>query len=67
ADAALLFDPTDVESMTTAIDRIASDTALRTSLASTGAVRAGTFTWDKAARTTLSAYADALELAEERS
>ncbi len=67
ADAALLFNPTDVESMTTAIDRIASDPALRASLASRGAVRAATFTWDTAARTTLSAYAAALELAEARS
>jgi glycosyltransferase involved in cell wall biosynthesis len=67
ADAALLFDPTVVESMTAAIDRIASDPALRASLASRGAVRAATFTWDAAARTTLSAYAAALELAEARS
>lgn len=67
ADAALLFDPTVVESMTAAIDRIASDPALRASLASRGAVRAATFTWDTAARTTLSAYAAALELAEARS
>lgn len=67
ADAALLFDPTVVESMTAAIDRIASDSALRTSLVSKGAVRAATFTWDAAARTTLSAYAAALELAGARS
>jgi glycosyltransferase involved in cell wall biosynthesis len=67
ADAALLFDPTVVESMTEAIDRIASDPALRASLASKGAVRAATFTWDTTAKTTLSAYAAALEVAEARS
>ena len=67
ADAALLFDPTVVESMTAAIDRIASDRALGASLASRGASRAPLFTWDRAARTTLSAYAAALEIAEARS
>jgi glycosyltransferase involved in cell wall biosynthesis len=67
ADAALLFDPTVVESMTAAIDRIASDQALRASLASRGAARAATFTWAAAASTTLSAYSDALALAEARS
>jgi glycosyltransferase involved in cell wall biosynthesis len=66
-DAALLFEPTVVESMSAAIDRIASDAALRSSLVSRGAARAASFTWDAAARTTLSAYAAALELAEARS
>jgi glycosyltransferase involved in cell wall biosynthesis len=66
-DAAVLFEPTVIESVTTAIDCIASDPALRASLASRGAVHAATFTWEKAARKTLSAYTAALEVAEARS
>jgi glycosyltransferase involved in cell wall biosynthesis len=65
-DAALLFDPTSVEDMSNAINRIASDTALRAILASRGIARATTFTWEDAAKGTLSAYDFALEHAEAR-
>jgi glycosyltransferase involved in cell wall biosynthesis len=48
-DAALLFEPTSVESIADALWTLATDEALRRELAKRGAARAGTFTWPDAA------------------
>jgi glycosyltransferase involved in cell wall biosynthesis len=65
-DAALLFDPSVVEPMTSAIDAVISDEHLRRKLASLGTRRAAMFTWEKSASTTTAAYKAALENAWQR-
>ncbi len=55
-DAALLVDPTDVDSLTHAITRLLDDEALRADLAARGRERAAAFTWEKAARQLLDHY-----------
>jgi len=65
-DAALLFDPSVVEPMTTAIDAVISDEHLRRRLRSLGNRRAAMFTWEKSASATTAAYKAALENARER-
>jgi glycosyltransferase involved in cell wall biosynthesis len=55
-DAALLVDPTDVDSMTVAIWRMLSDSALRRQMRQKGLRRAGCFSWKKAALETLDIY-----------
>lgn len=50
ADAALPLDPEETESIAEAIERIASDEALRTQLREAGLARAREFTWRRAAR-----------------
>ncbi len=52
-DAALFFDPLDDGAMAAALDRIASDAALRKTLATTGPLRARPFTWQHTAEQTL--------------
>jgi glycosyltransferase involved in cell wall biosynthesis len=66
-DAALLFEPTDVTAMAIAIDRLVTDSDLRTRLMETGIERASGFTWESTADSTLEAYAFALSHARERS
>jgi glycosyltransferase involved in cell wall biosynthesis len=63
-DAALLFQPTEVEAARAALDRIVYDSAVRADLALRGSIRAAMFTWEAVARRTLSAYASALQFAE---
>ena len=56
-DAALLVDPHDVDALAAAIGRVLRDEALRRRLRLAGIARAGQFSWEKAARQTLDAYA----------
>jgi glycosyltransferase involved in cell wall biosynthesis len=55
-DAALLFDPGDVEDMRGAIERLLGDEAERERLRAAGRARAATFTWERTARLTLESY-----------
>lgn len=59
-DAALYFDPTDVEDMNHAIERLLGDGDLRRRLADAGFTRAQRFTWDETAAATLASYDRAL-------
>ena len=56
ADAALSFDPYDVEEIAHAVRTILSDSALSERLRSAGPVRASSFTWDAAAHRTHQLY-----------
>lgn len=64
ADAALLFDPREVDDIAAAIDRLIGDGALRHRLRERGTVRAGSFTWSDAARRHLGVYRRARETRE---
>jgi glycosyltransferase involved in cell wall biosynthesis len=55
-DAALLVDPQDVDALTSAMARLLSDEALRADLRQRGIERAAQFSWERAARETLSVY-----------
>ena len=55
-DAALLFDPRDVDAIAAAIDRLAGDERLRRDLRERGLSRAREFTWEAAARRHEEAY-----------
>lgn len=59
-DAALSFDPRDVEAMADAIRRLVSDPGLRADLACRGSERARLFSWDQSAQFTMRAYREAL-------
>ncbi len=52
-DAALLVDPHDPEAIADAMERVASDAALRARLCAAGRARAAEFTWRKTAEETL--------------
>ena len=55
-DAALLVDPTDVEAWTVALHRLLTDDTLWEELRERGLRRARQFSWERAARETLSVY-----------
>jgi alpha-1,3-rhamnosyl/mannosyltransferase len=59
-DAALLFDPYDVEAMASAIGRLVGDPALRQELAAKGHEQAARFSWEKTAAGTVESYRRAL-------
>jgi glycosyltransferase involved in cell wall biosynthesis len=59
-DAALLFDPHEGPAITEALLRLLEDSALRERMRARGLIRAGEFTWERAARLTLASYARAL-------
>jgi glycosyltransferase involved in cell wall biosynthesis len=59
-DAALLFDPEDVDAIRAAIERLISDHAERERLAVAGRRRAAGFTWERTADLTLTTYKRAL-------
>lgn len=59
-DAALLFDPLDVEAIAVAVRRILEDDALADRLRRAGLDRAKRFTWKETARRTLESYRKAL-------
>jgi len=52
-DAAVLFDPEDVDSITDALDRLITDEGLRTSLADRGLKQSAQFDWEMTASKTL--------------
>ncbi len=55
-DAAVLFDPTSVESIVEAVDRVLGDAQLREKLTRAGAARLGQFSWRRTAELTLAVY-----------
>lgn len=57
-DAALIFDPESVESMTDTIEKILFDESCRRSLVSAGRVQAGKFSWDRCADETIQVYSE---------
>ena len=57
-EAALLVEPTDVESLANALIAAATDENVRRRLALAGRARAGGFSWDRTARATLKLYED---------
>jgi glycosyltransferase involved in cell wall biosynthesis len=59
-DAALLFDPEDVDAIRAAIERLLGDAGERERLRSAGRERARTFTWERTATLTAAAYERAL-------
>ena len=59
-DAALLFDPEDVEAIRTATERLLTDAALADSLRTAGRQRAALFTWERTAELTVESYRRAL-------
>lgn len=63
-DAALLFDPNNVEEIAVAMHRLLSDDALHAELSEKALRRAGCFSWERAAAATLEVYR---KVAEHRS
>jgi glycosyltransferase involved in cell wall biosynthesis len=61
-DAALYFDPYDVDSIASAIDQLLSDEVLREQLGTAGRARAAEFSWSRAAAQTLDAYESLLKI-----
>jgi glycosyltransferase involved in cell wall biosynthesis len=59
-DAALLFDPTDVDSIADALAQILRDDVLRARLRAAGVARAAQFTWERAAAQTVASYESAV-------
>jgi glycosyltransferase involved in cell wall biosynthesis len=59
-DAALQFEPGNVEALCSAMTRLVSDEALRARLATEGPKRAAAFSWEATARATLDAVEQAL-------
>jgi alpha-1,3-rhamnosyl/mannosyltransferase len=59
-DAALTFDPTSVDQIAAALERVLGDEALRTRLIAAGRARASAFTWRRSAEATAQVYRDAL-------
>ncbi len=55
-DAALLVDPTSEESLTNAIERLISDSALRETLRAASTIQAAKFTWKRTADSTAETY-----------
>lgn len=55
-DASLLFDPTDADGLTEAVDRLADDADLHATLSAGGRARARNYSWERAARETLAVY-----------
>jgi len=58
SDAALFFDPTDVQQLTTLLLEVMGNEKLRKELSRKGIERAGQFSWEKTARATLKIYED---------
>lgn len=60
ADVPRYFNPYDVDNMTDVLRTVLEDEALRAHMAAQGPVRAGRFSWQRAARETLDVYEHAL-------
>ena len=52
-DAALYFPPADVSALTTAIERVTTDAALRNEMIAKGKAQAAKFRWEEAAAKTM--------------
>jgi glycosyltransferase involved in cell wall biosynthesis len=65
-DAALRFDPEDVDAIAAAIGRIVEDGTLRATLRELGLARAATFRWDRFAGQHVAAYREALASRRDR-
>lgn len=59
-DAALYFDPLDIDDMTATIDQLLTDEALRQKLIVTGRKHVSTFSWRRMAEQTFKVYKEAL-------
>ena len=59
-DAAILFDPDDVDSLVSGLERVLGDERLAADLVARGRERVGAFTWERTARATLDVYRRAL-------
>src|SRR5690606_21536498 len=62
-DAGIQVDPTNVDSLAEAMERVLSDAALAADLAARGYERSRAFTWTRAAYETLDVYRSAVESA----
>lgn len=62
-EAALLFDPLDVEAIASVLERILGDAGLRAELALRGPQQAAGFTWHRAAEATVRLYREVLDAA----
>ncbi len=58
-DAALLFDPNNVEEMAAVLSRAIADQSIRESYAARGLAQAARFSWERTARETLAVYREA--------
>jgi glycosyltransferase involved in cell wall biosynthesis len=63
-EAAVLVDPSSVEQLCDAIDRVLRDDGLRTALRERGLERAAEFSWERAARETVEVYRQAAKSAK---
>jgi glycosyltransferase involved in cell wall biosynthesis len=59
-EAALYFDPTDVEAIAVSVQRLLEDEELADELRAAGRERARRFSWEKAASRTLACYRKAV-------
>ena len=57
-DAALLFDPTDIQAMVGAMDLALGDANMREELRGRGAAQAARFSWERTAQATMEVYRD---------
>jgi glycosyltransferase involved in cell wall biosynthesis len=60
-DAAMYFDPLDTTAIAATVRRVFDDDALRSRLASAGRIRQAQFSWERAARETLSVYREVVD------
>jgi glycosyltransferase involved in cell wall biosynthesis len=60
ADAAILFDPGDLDAIRSTLETVLSSESLRAELIARGRVRSGLFSWERCARQTLDVYAKTL-------
>jgi len=60
-DAAVMFDPDDLDEMRTAVERVATEGSLRQTLVERGQARIKQFSWRRCAEETLFAYRQALQ------
>jgi alpha-1,3-rhamnosyl/mannosyltransferase len=59
-DAAVLFDPEDVDAIRAAVEHLLADDAERERLSAAGRMRAAKFTWERTAELTAASYGRAL-------
>jgi glycosyltransferase involved in cell wall biosynthesis len=61
SDAALLFDPHDVDAIAASLHKVLADPSLAEELVRRGRERCREFTWERTARATLDSYRRALD------